>query len=394
MSNDNKMVNELDLFEMSRIVLNSRKLILGIVALSALAALIYSILTPQIWKSDATFYAESSKNTEFSLSMLAVGKLGKELLDQAQQSEAAACVTIMQSRSFSEEVIRRFDLISHFKLTKPDSLANMDEALVKLKKVVQTGYGQRNNLIYVEVETKSKQLSSDIAQFYVSRLEDYLQHERNVKGRRNRIFLESRVDELWKSIDSMQVAISEFKTTNKAVDLKQQTSQLVNQYSNLVANKMKLEISLELAKASYSPNSPVIKDIELQMANTTRQIAELEKADNSSAPRFQLDLAGIPSLTARMEMMQLNLAVLQQVFDYVRPQYEKAKLEEQRNTPQLEILDSPRQAGKRVKPRRALICIIAVIMSAFMSVIFVLLKEIVVSQPERIQELKDTLNAK
>jgi uncharacterized protein involved in exopolysaccharide biosynthesis len=130
------------------------------------------------------------------------------------------------------------------------------------------------------------------------------------------------------------------------------------------------------------------------MANTTRQIAELEKADNSSAPRFQLDLAGIPSLTARMEMMQLNLAVLQQVFDYVRPQYEKAKLEEQRNTPQLEILDSPRQAGKRVKPRRALICIITVIMSAFMSVIFVLLKEIVVSQPERIQELKDTLNAK
>lgn len=364
---------------------------IAIVSIAGIAAVVYSLITPQIWKSDAAFYAVSSREKSLSLSIASLGKIAEDLLDQNMQNEAVNCVTIMNSRNFSEEVIRRFGLINYFKLTDPDSLANMDDALRLLKKVVATDYKDKNNLITVEVETKSKSFSRDIAEFYVDNLESYLQNKRMVNGRRNRIYLENRVEEIWDSIDSLQTVISDFKSKHKAVDLQQQSSGLISQYSNLVSSRMKLEISLDVAKINYSPNSPIVQDLELQLAGINKQINELEHSGDELRPKFQLDFSSIPSLTANQAQLQLNLNILTEVFGYVRPQYEKAKLEEQKNLPQLEILDSPRVAGRRVRPRRAMICLITVLMAGFMSVLMVIVKEIIIAQPKRLRELKDTL---
>ena len=391
MNNAAKHVTELDIIEVIRIILKNRWLVIAIVSIAGIAAVVYSLITPQIWKSDAAFYAVSSREKSLSLSIASLGKIAEDLLDQNMQNEAVNCVTIMNSRNFSEEVIRRFGLINYFKLTDPDSLANMDDALRLLKKVVATDYKDKNNLITVEVETKSKSFSRDIAEFYVDNLESYLQNKRMVNGRRNRIYLENRVEEIWDSIDSLQTVISDFKSKHKAVDLQQQSSGLISQYSNLVSSRMKLEISLDVAKINYSPNSPIVQDLELQLAGINKQINELEHSGDELRPKFQLDFSSIPSLTANQAQLQLNLNILTEVFGYVRPQYEKAKLEEQKNLPQLEILDSPRVAGRRVRPRRAMICLITVLMAGFMSVLMVIVKEIIIAQPKRLRELKDTL---
>jgi capsule polysaccharide export protein KpsE/RkpR len=391
LNNAAKHVTELDIIEVIRIILKNRWLVIAIVSIAGIAAVVYSLITPQIWKSDAAFYAVSSREKSLSLSIASLGKIAEDLLDQNMQNEAVNCVTIMNSRNFSEEVIRRFGLINYFKLTDPDSLANMDDALRLLKKVVATDYKDKNNLITVEVETKSKSFSRDIAEFYVDNLESYLQNKRMVNGRRNRIYLENRVEEIWDSIDSLQTVISDFKSKHKAVDLQQQSSGLISQYSNLVSSRMKLEISLDVAKINYSPNSPIVQDLELQLAGINKQINELEHSGDELRPKFQLDFSSIPSLTANQAQLQLNLNILTEVFGYVRPQYEKAKLEEQKNLPQLEILDSPRVAGRRVRPRRAMICLITVLMAGFMSVLMVIVKEIIIAQPKRLRELKDTL---
>jgi uncharacterized protein involved in exopolysaccharide biosynthesis len=394
LNNDAKHVTELDIIEVLRIILKNRWLVIGMVTIAGIAAVIYSLITPQIWKSDATFYAVSGSEKNLALSIASMGKLAEDILDQNMQNEAVNCVAIMNSRYFSEEVIRRFGLIDYFKLSKPDSLTNMDDALRLLEKVVVTGYRDRDNLISVEVQTKSKKLSRNIADFYVDYLESYLQNNRLVKGKRNRIFLEQRVKEIWAEIDSLQTAISDFKSKYKAVDLQQQSSQLVTKYSDLVASRMKLEISLDIAKIDYTPNSPIVKNLELQLAGLDRQINELERSGKGLQPKYQLDFSSLPSLTANLAQLQLNMDILKKVFDYVRPQYEKARLEEQKNLPQLEILDRPREAGRRVRPRRAIICIITMLVAGFMSVLMVIVKEIIAAQPERLSELKDTLHAK
>lgn len=394
MNNETKPLDELDLIEVIRVILKNRRLIITIVTISAIAAVVYSLLTPQIWQSEASFYALSDKGTELAVTGTSMDKLARDLLEQNMQNETMTVIDIMNSRRLSEEVIRRFALIDYFKLKDPDPLANMDDALKKLNKLVHIDFNEDNYLIHMKVESKYKDLSRDIADFYLKRLEEYLGQNRMVKGKRNRIFLEGRVKEIWQDIDSLQIAISNFKTKHNAVDLKEQSSQLIAQYSDLMASKMKLEIALELARSNYPPSSTIVQDIEAQLLTTGNQIRSLERADKDAPNRFQLDLSRLPSLSADLARMQMNLDILSVVHDYVRPEYEKALLEEQKNMPQLELLDTPREAGRRIRPRRALICIITVIMAGIFSILLAIIKETLLSQPERLRDLKDQLYEK
>jgi uncharacterized protein involved in exopolysaccharide biosynthesis len=154
---------------------------------------------------------------------------------------------------------------------------------------------------------------------------------------------------------------------------------------------MKLEVDLVLAKTNYDANSPIVKDLELRLATLGEQISKLEKADTDALYPFRLDMAQLPSLSARMAMMQLQYDVMRVVYDYVRPQYDAAILEELQNLPQLEILDQPRESGRRVKPRRGVICIVTLIMASFLSIVLAVYKELFASQSARLSELKASL---
>ncbi|MDD4806661.1 MAG: Wzz/FepE/Etk N-terminal domain-containing protein [Candidatus Cloacimonetes bacterium] len=156
---------ELDLIEVIRIVMKNRRLIIFIVSIAMVAAITYSMLAPMIWSSEAVFYARSNKSLELTQSASSMSKMIKDLVESSAQDEAMACVNIMKSRSFTEEVIRRYSLIDYFKLTDPDSLANMDDALERIPRVVFINYDEDENLVYVRVETKSKALSRSIADF-------------------------------------------------------------------------------------------------------------------------------------------------------------------------------------------------------------------------------------
>ena len=54
---------EFDFFELLRILLKNRKFIIIFVAVVSVAAVVYSLLTPQIWESSASFYVVGDQST-------------------------------------------------------------------------------------------------------------------------------------------------------------------------------------------------------------------------------------------------------------------------------------------------------------------------------------------
>lgn len=375
MNYETNLARELDLHEIIRSGLKNRRLILAIVSIAAVAAVIYSLLTPEIWSSEATFYALSDKKMEFSLANSDLSSLVTDLMQESAQNDVMISLSILGSRTMSEDVIRHFDLIRYFKLAKSDSLVNLDIAIKKLSKMVKISYDEESFLVTLRVETKSKSLSQRIAAYYLARLDDYLQNESMVKGKRNRIFLEQRITEVRAEMDSLQMAISSFKSEHKAVDLQQQSQELISQYSELLAQKMKLEIDLVLARESYAQDSPLVAGLERQISETTRQIQDLESSHREDTPLFRLDLEQIPSLSAQLTRLELQASVLNTVHNYMLPHYEDAVMEEQKSMPRLEIVDHPREAGRRVRPRRAIICLVSTIVAGFLALFIALIKE-------------------
>ena len=383
---------EFDFFELIRLIIRNRKFIIIFVAVVSIAAVIYSLVTPQIWRSTATFYVIGDQTSSLPFNIDGLSGLSAGLMETTNSQNAINAVTAMNSRQFSEKVIRHFNLIDYYKITTQDSLKAMDSALRMLHtKTMKIGSDPETGLVTVSADTKDKKLSRDIVNYYLQQLEIYNREEKITRGKMNREFLEARVNETRAEIDSLMLALKDFQQRHNAVDIEAQTSSLIKSYSDIIATKMSTDIELELARKNYAENSPIVLELKDRSEALAKQIRQLEVGKEPLKPRYLIDIGSLPDLATQYAQLKMNLEIKSKIYEFLYPQYEAAKLEELKDLPTLDILDTPREAGLRVRPKRAVMCIIAFALAVVASIIIVLIKNALELNKERWQEIKKEL---
>lgn len=383
---------EFDFFELIRLIIRNRKFIIIFVAVVSVAAVIYSLVTPQIWRSTATFYVIGDQTSSLPFNIDGLSGLTAGLMGTTNSQNAINAVIAMNSRQFSEKVIRHFNLIDYYKITTKDSLKAMDSALKMLHtKTMKIGSDPETGLVTVSADTKDKKLSRDIVNYYLQQLDIYNREEKITRGKMNREFLEARVNETRAEIDSLLLALKDFQQRHNAVDIEAQTSSLIKSYSDIIATKMSTDIELELARKNYAENSPIVLELKDRSEALAKQIKQLEAGKEPLKPRYLIDIGSLPDLATQYAQLKMNLEIKSKVYEFLYPQYEAAKLEELKDLPTLDILDTPREAGLRVRPKRAVMCIIAFALAVVVSIIIVLIKNALELNKERWQEIKKEL---
>jgi len=378
--------NRIDIFELLRIMYASRKLIIAIVAVVAVAAVAYSLLTPQIFSSNASFYAVGENINQLPFDIPGLSGITSSLLGNDGSPKEANFIEVMESRTFAEDVIRKFNLVDYFELTNSDSLRNMDDALKKLSEnIMKFGYQDATGLLHVKASTKSKQLSFDIVNYYLLKLDEYNRNQKVTQSKLNRQFLEQRVKETKATLDSLIIVNQKFQEGTKAIQLESQAKAIIDSYGAVIAEKMKLEIELELAKANYGAGSPLLNNLEIRKAGLEKQIKGLELSGNS--PEYLINIGKIPEVSSQYAKIQMSMEVYKALYSYLYPQYEAARLSELRDMPSIELLDNPRLAGRRESPKRAIICILATLAAFIFAVAVVMLKEVVVRNRLRLRQI-------
>jgi uncharacterized protein involved in exopolysaccharide biosynthesis len=378
-----------DLFDLLAVFARKRKLIVIFTIVVAIAAIIYSLITPQIWNSTTTFYTVGDKASSMPINLGSLSGLASSFLSTDSFAQGQNSVIILNSRTLSEEVIRRFNLIEYFHITEPDTLRAMDLALVKLsRKVLSVSLNDETGLIAISIETKDKQLSKEIAEYYLTRLELYNQEYKLTKGKRNRQFLEKRVEEVRKEIDSLSIAVKDFQKKHKAIDLQSQLTSVVEMYSDAVSQQIKNDIETEIARSNYPIGSPIVAELEKRSAVIRGKIRELELDKTGVKPKYMINIDSIPDLSLQYGQLMINLEIQKKVFEFIYPQYESARIEELRDMPTLEIVDYPREAGMRVRPKRAFLCIIATLAGFVISLVLALLSETIDKNSEKITQIR------
>jgi tyrosine-protein kinase Etk/Wzc len=383
---------EFDVFELIRILLDHRWFIIIFVGIVSVAAVIYSLVTPKIWESEATFYIVGDETASLPINLPGLGSLASNIMKQDKLQGSLNAVSALRSRRFSEDVIRHFDLIRYFKISERDSLMQMDIALKKLKKrVVKVSISEKASLISISVKTKDKKLSMDMANYYLQKLEEYNQDQKLTRGKRERIFLEERVAETRAVLDSLIAADKEFRQSSNAIDIEEQATVLIKSYAELVATKMAADIELEMALQTLNENSPVVQELKVKRDALNAQIKEMESGKSKVKPRYLIDISSLPDLGSRYAQIKMELMIQTAVFEFLYPQYEAARLEELKDTPSVDVLDYPREAGLRSRPKRAMICVIAFFAAFVVAVIIVLFKSILERNKDRLLELRQDL---
>lgn len=364
------------LYELMFVLAKHKRLIIWICFVAALSAIAYSLLTPKYWKSSANIMPVVESGVLGSLNTSLADIMGGNLINTPKSEMAVDFITVMKRRSFSEQVINKFDLINYYRIERPDSLEAMELALrILLTKTMRFNFDQESNLVQVTAETKDKKMSRDIVQFYIDNLESYNISSRMSKGRLKRIFLEQQVNNNMAQADSLARKLRDFEQKNKAISIDDQTKSLVSLYSDTAAKLMQTEIEYELARKQYEMSSPVVTDLADKIALLKKAVKDMESSNSQLTPDYFIQIDKIPNLSMQYAQLMINVDIRRKVIEYLYPQYELAKIDELKDLPTFEVMDSPNLAGLRSKPKRALIVVLTTFAAFLIACILAFVKE-------------------
>ena len=386
---ENKQIDMLDIL----LILAKRKWFIIIVTIVvSIGVVTYSLLTPEIWTSTATILPINNEVSSFSFSSTLSG-LQSSLLGKSFTSSGTNLVTVMNSRTFSEDIINRFDLIDYFDITVHDSLVRMHEALDDFGSEMRTiVLDEESGLIMIAINSKDKYLSAEIANYFVTKIEYYNLTTSKSKGRERREFIERRLTDVKQEIDDLSTLMLNFQKENKVLLLNEQVKAIIEIFAKLEAEKRTIEMERDFLVQNYSTDSPQVITADQKLKIINEKINSLKKTSENTDYLFELD--EVADLSLNYGYIKTQLEIKKRVYEFLYPQYESAKIEEVKDLSTVEVIDNAKPAGMRTRPKRALICIIAFFLAMFLSSVFVIFFHLLKKKSSEIELLKDELFGK
>lgn len=385
---------QINLIDLLIIVLKHKIFIAVSTLIVSVMVVIYSLLATQYWTSTAVIIPVEAQSTSIPASLSFLG-LGSSLLGGAFKVESVELMSILRSRSFTEKVINEFSLIDYLELDPADSLLAMQLAVMGVrKKICGLELDEQTGIIRISIETRDKYFSRDIADYYWREIDRYNRETRMTKGKQNRLFIGERLVEVEENIRILSKELTEFKKKHNIIELTAQTTGAIENYSNLAAEMLQVDMEIEYIKKMVEENSTEVEMLLHKREILKRKIIDLERYSGDDFNlKYVVNIDNLPDLALSYADFLMNIEIQKKVYEFLYPQFEAAKIEEIKDMPTIEVIDSAVPAGLRSRPKRARICISVFVIAVFTfsALAFVIEKTRTLNQDRELSDKIDEL---
>lgn len=377
------------MLQLLTILVKRRRFIAIFTITVTLLATVLSFVLPKTFRASTTILPPESSSDISGLLGLTTGQIAQAVTNFALPVMATPSdlyASMIESQRILGAVVDSMDLMQVYRSsTRLAAIAN-------LKKDV-TSLVERDGIIRVEVDAGDPERAAQIANLLVATLDQVNRTLQNTRGRDFRIFLEKRLLEAQADLTSSQEAMRQFQQENRAVSITIQSQALID---NLAVQKSRLtstEIELEVLKRVLMPGHPDLIQKQMLVNEIHSKLMEIEGDSRSSADSvltaLDIPLSRIPDLSLRFAILMRNTKIHEMTYELLSQQLEMAKLQEQRDTPSLSVLDAAVPPEDPIKPRKKLVVVSAFLLSLALTASIVVATE--AYQRERQQQTASVL---
>ena len=335
----------------------------------------YSLVAPKIYTSQAQILPpdleESSISGLPSLPGAAgignVARLGGSLRG-TQASDLVAA--ILGSRTVREQVIDSCDFMRVYRIR-----SGREEALKALKGLTKIGVTDEG-IVTLAVEARTPTYAERLATCFVNAADRFLRESNMSRGRNMRVFIERRLVDAESELAAAEESLTSFQKANRITAVGEETKAAIESYAKLQAQKMALDVELELAERIAGSDNPYARALRQRSVEFERQLTRFEQGGE---PRFGVGLGiplkGVPDVAAEYTRRLSNYTLKQELRALLVQQHEQACITEARDTPTITLLDPPKVPERRSYPKRARMTLIALALSLAGGILISLLLE-------------------
>ncbi|MDM7915102.1 MAG: Wzz/FepE/Etk N-terminal domain-containing protein [Candidatus Eisenbacteria bacterium] len=376
-----------------------RKLIFGVVAGFLLLSIVLSLVMPRAYVARTSLLPPvSSSAGGFSGTPGLEASLGLLGIRDESMSTAKLFQEILKSRTVMEAVIRKQDLIDWWRIPHPAAPLAMEQAVALLRGATDVSVNDAGVIeISVRMDTgwftspsvdaRTRAKAADTANDLVAELDAVNREKSLSRAKQTRIYLERQLDENNASIRRLGETVAGFQRQHGAVALDVQTKVLIEGSAKLKSDLMAKEVDLGIARQSMTPDNPVVTNLENEIAQLREAIAKMEGSrPGSSDPATSLATSSIPDLALQLADYERELQAQLLLQTYLNQQYYQAKIQEARDTPTVQVLDTAVPPEERFSPKRKLMVVAGLLSGALVALLAAALVESPL--PEEIARLR------
>ncbi|MBX2976203.1 MAG: hypothetical protein KF721_08710 [Ignavibacteriaceae bacterium] len=296
------------------------------------------------------------KNNQYSLGNILQGSDFSSLMSGTSSATAQLYVEILKSRTASyftasKLALKEFyslesDIEAAEKLSKSIITDITKEGVVKLSVPVSTPIIGR----FSDSNERVRQLSVDISNSLVESLDSINRQKIYSKARNARLYIESELLRTKKSLDSVEAELIKFQSKNKAISLNDQVKASIEAAAKLKSEITATEINFNLLSQNLQQNNSIMEATKSRLSELKRQYEKLE----SNSSDILVSFSSAPNLGIELTNLMREIKVKNEVYILLQQQYYKEKIQENRDVPTVEILDSAILPSKASSPRLVL----------------------------------------
>lgn len=352
-----------------------RRFILKMAAWGFVCSAILSLVLPVRYESVARLMPPDNSNDSYALLSAvadkagALGGLAGNLLGGKSSSDLL--VGILSSNTLRDRLVTRYEL------KKVYGIAYDEDVRTRLSDNTAIGVDRKSGIISITVTDRDAKRAAALANSYVDELNLLSAELSTSSARRERVFLETRLQEVSRDLEKAEKDLSLFSSKNATFNPVEQGKAMIEGVAVLQGRLIAAQAQLDGLRTIYADTSPRIRALTAEVT-TLRQ--EIIKMGGKAGPDLSADasdqlypsLRQLPLLGVPYADLFRRAKVQEAVFETLTKQYELAKVQEAKEIPSVRQLDQAEVPQKKSFPPRTLVTLFGTFLACIFAVVWTL----------------------
>jgi uncharacterized protein involved in exopolysaccharide biosynthesis len=284
---------------------------------------------------------------------IGVGGFAGDLL--GVKSSGALFVGMLNSDTVREEIIAKFDLQKAYRTPE------IEDARNTLAEHTTISEDRKSGIITIEVKDHDPKRAAAICDAYVEQLDRRVEEVSTSSARRERVFLEGRLQAVKADLDAAAKNFSDFASKNSAIDIPAQGKAMVEAAATLQGELIAAQAELSGLQQIYAEQNVRVRSARARVKELQRKLNEIG-GQGGDATDVYPSIRKLPLLGVTYADLYRQTKVEETIYELLTQQYELAKVEEAKEVPVVKVLDRASVPRRKVFPPRTLLVLVGTLL--------------------------------
>ena len=286
-------------------------------------------------------------------------------------------VGILNSRSVRSELIKRFDLNTLYKVKKESQAEKM------LASHSAFEIDAKSSIVTISVTDKSAARAHDLANAYLDALTEKNGQLALTEASQRRLFFGQQLAKEKDDLENAEVALKETQEKSGLIAPAGQTFSEIQMIAETRARISAKQIELAALRLSATEENPDLIRLQSEIQGLQDQLSRLHTGTSKRLSE-EIPTSKVPELELEYVRKVREVKYHETLFEILSKQYEQARIDEARNAPLVQVLDSASYPDSKSSPHRALIVLGGLILGCLLGSAWILLRD-------RVQRIRASL---